>query len=41
MVIRVWIKTKPAQQWHIERELRRRARTALAQHKVGMDASNH
>jgi moderate conductance mechanosensitive channel len=32
-IIRVWIKTKPAQQWHVERELRRRVQMALDQHR--------
>ncbi|MBW4692693.1 MAG: mechanosensitive ion channel family protein [Lyngbya sp. HA4199-MV5] len=36
MSIRVWIKTKPAQQWRIERELRRRVRMALDQHRVAI-----
>lgn len=35
MIIRVWIKTKPAQQWRIDRELRRRVRMALDQHRIG------
>lgn len=35
MSIRAWIKTKPAQQWRIERELRRRVRMALDQYRIG------
>jgi moderate conductance mechanosensitive channel len=37
MMIRVWIKTKPAQQWRVDRELRRRVRIALDQHQVEIE----
>jgi moderate conductance mechanosensitive channel len=36
-MIRVWIKTKPAQQWRVERELRRRVRMALDQHQIAIE----
>jgi small conductance mechanosensitive channel len=34
MLIRVWLKTKPAQQWSIGREFRRRVRVAFDQNEV-------
>lgn len=34
MLIRVWIKTKPLQQWPVGREFRRRVRLALAAHHI-------
>lgn len=34
MLIRVWIKTQPLQQWVVGREFRRRIRTALEQHHI-------
>jgi moderate conductance mechanosensitive channel len=37
MTIRVWIKTKPAQQWRVDRELRRRVRIALDRHQIEIE----
>jgi small conductance mechanosensitive channel len=34
MLIRVWIKTIPLQQWLVGREYRLRVRSAFAQHKI-------
>lgn len=34
MLIRVWIRTKPLQQWPVGREFRRRVRLALATHHI-------
>ena len=34
MLIRVWIKTAPLQQWLVGREYRLRVRRAFAQHKI-------
>ena len=36
MLIRVWIKTKPGQQWRVGREFRRRVRVALEQHNIAI-----
>ena len=36
MLIRAWIKTKPAQQWRVGREFRRRVRVALEQHNIAI-----
>ena len=36
MLIRVWIKTQPAQQWVVSREFRRRVRLALEQNGVAI-----
>jgi moderate conductance mechanosensitive channel len=36
-IIRVWIKTKPAQQWRVDRELRRRVQIALDQQRIAIE----
>lgn len=41
MLIRVWIKTQPGQQWRVGREFRRRVRLALAHQHITIGAPIH
>lgn len=41
MLIRVWLKTQPLQQWSVEREFRLRIRVALAENSIGIGTPQH